>query len=141
MRRLALTVGPDQRPAQRAGRWAACVLSASIALSAGATPSGAPAPEAAPLPVPVLHFNFPDSPEKRLVEQHCVACHDLGRIQNAGGSRSGWAKRLKRMIARGAKLPDQDVPAVSAFLAKQFPIRLRPVDADTATKATAPATP
>jgi len=98
-------------------------------------------PGDAPSPPPLLHFNFPDTPEKRLVEQHCVACHDLNRIQNAGGTRSGWNRRLQRMIARGSKLPLQDVPAVANYLARQFLVRLRPVDANDSAAALNPPTP
>jgi hypothetical protein len=110
------------------------LLAVALSLSATATLGAeTPHPDAGPAPVPVLHLSLPETSEKRLVEQHCVACHDLGRIQNAGGTRSGWARRLKRMIARGSKLPEQDVPAVATYLARQFPVRLRPVDANATT--------
>ena len=130
-------VGTGPRSAQTAGRWATLMPSAAgIALPAGAPLTAKATPDVGPVPVPILHFSFPDAPEKRLVEQHCVACHDLSRIQNAGGTRSGWTKRLSRMIARGAKLPLQDVPAVAEYLARKFPVRPRPVDANAAASAT-----
>jgi cytochrome c5 len=129
------------RSAAGLGHWAALALSAGIALPVCAAHPEAPAPDTAPVPVPVLHLSLPDTPEKRLVEQHCVACHDLTRIQNAGGTRSGWNKRLQRMIARGAKLPLQDVPAVAVYLARQFPVRPRPVDANTSIPPTESTTP
>ena len=129
------------RSAAGLGHWAVLALSAGIASAVGAAHPETPAADTAPAPVPVLHLNLPDTPEKRLVEQHCVACHDLARIQNAGGTRSGWNKRLQRMIARGAKLPLQDVPAVAVYLARQFPVRPRPVDANTSIPATESATP
>jgi hypothetical protein len=114
-------------------RWAGLVVSIGTALPAIAAPPASAAPAAidtGPAPIPVLHLSLPDAPEKRLVEQYCVACHDLARVQNAGGTRSGWAKRLRRMIVRGAKLPREDVPAVAAYLAREFPVRPRPVDTD-----------
>jgi len=119
----------------------AVALSTAIALPAGAAHPDAHSPDTSPAPVPVLHLSLPDTPEKKLIEQHCVACHDLTRIKNAGGTRSGWNKRLQRMIARGAKLPLQDVPAVAAYLARQFPVRLRPVDANATAPATQPGGP
>ena len=139
MRRLRETA---QRSSRSAGRWATLTLSAAgIALSDGATLQAKATPDAGPAPVSILRFNVPDAPEKRLVEQHCVACHDLSRIENAGGTRSGWAKRLNRMIARGAKLPLQNVPAVAEYLARKFPVRPRPVDENVAASATDAPTP
>lgn len=138
MPRLRSALGTGPRSARtNAGRWAILALSAAgIALPAVATAPAKATPDTGPAPVPILHFSLPDAPEKRLVEQHCVACHDLSRIENAGGTRSGWAKRLNRMIARGAKLPLKDVPAVAEYLARKFPVRLRAVDATAAASAT-----
>ena len=168
MGRVSFDVFRGSRPAGSAGRWARSTsnetLLATLALAtflfantssaatgvtsqadaeSGAQSTRAPPshPGDAPSPPPLLHFNFPDTPEKRLVEQHCVACHDLNRIQNAGGTRSGWNRRLQRMIARGSKLPPQDVPAVANYLARQFPVRLRPVDANDSAAALNPPTP
>jgi len=81
-----------------------------------------------PVPSPMTaigHLPLPDGPEKQLVKQHCMACHDIARIENAGGTRSGWKSRLERMIRRGSTLPRQDVPALATYLARALPERLR----------------
>jgi len=67
---------------------------------------------------------LPDAPERQLVVQHCLACHDVTRIESAGGSRSGWTRRIERMIMRGSTLPPKDVPEVAAYLARALPVRL-----------------
>ena len=144
MSRRTANMALSPRAERSLARWAALALSAGIGLPTAAALAVSAQPAAidsAPAPIPILHLKPPEALEKRLVEQHCVACHDLGRVQNAGGTRSGWTKRLQRMIARGAKLPLQDVPAVAAYLAREFPVRLRPVDTNERAAAGAAGTP
>ena len=69
---------------------------------------------------------WPVGPERRLVERHCNACHDLAWIERSGGDARGWTDRLQRMIRNGASLPRGDIPALAAYLARAFPERLRP---------------
>jgi mono/diheme cytochrome c family protein len=108
--------------------WRAAAMLIGVSASTGVLAT-APAPEP-PMPPAVLHLHLPDRPERRLVEQHCVACHDLARVENAGGSRMGWTRRLQRMIRRGATLSPRDVPAVATYLARTLPERPRPVSTE-----------
>lgn len=68
---------------------------------------------------------LPNGPEKALVLQYCVGCHELKRIEHAGGTTEGWSDRVRRMIRWGAKIPTDQVYAVAVYLAKALPPRLR----------------
>src|SRR5258705_12463611 len=69
---------------------------------------------------------LPNAPEKALVLEHCMTCHDLGWIARSGGSKEGWESRLVRMIRAGAPIPRDKIPAVAAYLAQAFPERPLP---------------
>jgi cytochrome c5 len=69
---------------------------------------------------------LPNGPEKALVLEHCMACHDLDWIAQSGGSKEGWERRLVRMIRAGATIPRDKIPAVAAYLAKALPERPLP---------------
>src|SRR5258705_674059 len=69
---------------------------------------------------------LPNGPEKALVLEHCMACHDLDWIARSGGSKEGWERRLVRMIRAGATIPRDKIPAVAAYLAQAFPERPLP---------------
>jgi len=114
---------PERRAGHHASAW--CVMLAGAGFSMTLAMAN-PEREAPSTPATSSHPTLPDAPELRLVVQHCLACHNLTRIENAGGSRSGWTKRIKRMITRGSTLPPQDVPAVAEYLARALPERLRP---------------
>lgn len=70
--------------------------------------------------------SLPDAPEKALVQEYCVGCHQISRIEHAGGTFEGWSDRVRRMIRWGAKIPMDQVGTLAAYLAKALPPRLRP---------------
>src|SRR5262245_6961536 len=121
---LCVLAGWSQAPATTPTT-AAAVERAPNAASSAHAPT-LPVEQAPALP-PLLHLSLPNAPEKRLVEQHCVACHDLRRVENSGATRTGWVRRLQRMIRRGSTLPPQDVAAVATYLGRTLPERPRPV--------------
>jgi hypothetical protein len=69
---------------------------------------------------------LPNAPEKALVLEYCLVCHDLDWIARSGGTKEGWEDRLVRMIRAGATIPRDQIPAVAAYLAKALPPRPRP---------------
>jgi cytochrome c5 len=94
--------------------------------------SAAPVQNTAPRPVTATSSKsdpaafLPDVPEKALVLQYCMVCHDLDWIARSGGTEEGWEDRLVRMIRAGATIPRDRIPAVAAYLAKALPLRPRP---------------
>lgn len=65
-------------------------------------------------------------PGRALVERHCTQCHATSRIAKAGGTEQGWADRCRRMIRKGSTLPRDQIPVLAAYLAKAYPVRLKP---------------
>jgi hypothetical protein len=61
-----------------------------------------------------------------VVQKYCTACHELGRVQRAGGTQAGWQDRIGRMQRWGSKIPPDQVPSVARYLAAALPQRARP---------------
>ena len=111
-------------------RTVACLLTAALSLllsgSIAPVPDAARQPSlAAPSSVDPAAF-LPNAPEKALVLQYCMVCHDLDWIARSGGTKEGWEDRLVRMIRAGATIPRDQIPAVAAYLARALPERPRP---------------
>lgn len=69
---------------------------------------------------------LPEAPEKALVLNYCAVCHDIDWVVRSGATVQGWTERIHRMIRAGATIPQNQIPAVGAYLAKAFPLRPRP---------------
>ena len=69
---------------------------------------------------------LPEAPEKALVLNYCAICHDIDWVVRSGATVEGWTERIHRMIGAGATIPQSQIPAVAAYLAKAFPLRFRP---------------
>lgn len=69
---------------------------------------------------------LPEAPEKAEVMQYCIDCHGVERIQHSGGTDAGWQDRIQRMVRWGARIPEDRIGAVAAYLAKALPLRPRP---------------
>jgi hypothetical protein len=94
--------------------------------------SGAPVQEAVRGPAAAAPSSYdpaaflPNAPEKAIVLEYCMVCHDLAWIARSGGTKEGWEQRLVRMIRAGATIPRDQIPAVAAYLAKALPPRPDP---------------
>lgn len=84
-----------------------------IAVTAGCSPG--PPPEPTATPVPTVH------PGKSIVGNNCIACHDLGRVNNYKTDRQGWELIVDRMILTGAKLSDEQRVLAIDYLALTLP--------------------
>ena len=56
---------------------------------------------------------------ERIINQSCVDCHDIRRIQTAAMSADAWGKTVTTMIEKGAKVAQDDVPVLVSYLARQ----------------------
>lgn len=57
-------------------------------------------------------------PAQELVQARCTSCHDMARY--AGERRTGaqWTETVVRMRDHGARIGDEEVPVIAAFLAR-----------------------
>ncbi len=95
----------------------AIVCVSMVGLVCGAVPVWAQAPASVPLP---------EGNGKDAVATYCVQCHGLAQVVNAGHTPQQWQAVVNMMINDGAKLPKDQVAAVTEYLAKNFPPKAAP---------------
>jgi competence protein ComEA len=88
----------------------AVVLAAAVAATAGQDPQ-APPPSGE---------GMPDGPGKDLTVRSCGVCHEPRRAASVRLTRDGWAAVIEGMIARGAKVSEDEFPVVLDYLATHF---------------------
>lgn len=49
----------------------------------------------------------------------CVACHDLRPIHMQAMDAEGWTTMVESMVAKGAEVKKEDIPALVEYLAKE----------------------
>jgi len=64
---------------------------------------------------------LPEGNGKQIVQTACAACHSLNTVTNAGHSREEWDTVLHMMLNVGAPVPQDQLVAVTDYLAKNFP--------------------
>lgn len=79
-----------------------------MALLCATTSRGQPSPE------------LPDGTARDLVARACSQCHSIDIVLRARLSRGQWEVRIDEMIARGAKLTDDDIDVIADYLASHF---------------------
>ena len=64
----------------------------------------------------------PPTPDgKVLVEARCAQCHDLGLVERARKTEAAWKATVERMVAKGAKLDEEEQALVIQYLAETYP--------------------
>jgi virginiamycin B lyase len=69
---------------------------------------------------------LPEGAGKETVQKACASCHALSTVTNAGHNREEWTSVLHMMLTAGAPVPKDQIPAVTDYLAKNFPERPAP---------------
>ena len=69
---------------------------------------------------------LPEGPGKKVVQAHCVQCHDLTQVTRAGYTRQDWRTDVYMMINVGASLPKDQIDLVTDYLARSFPEKPKP---------------
>src|SRR5258708_10595141 len=69
---------------------------------------------------------LPDGAGKEIVQTGCLNCHELNRITGTGHSAEDWQTIIHMMMNVGAKLPEDQLGTVAAYLAKNFPEKPNP---------------
>lgn len=54
---------------------------------------------------------------EQLIETRCTRCHDRGRIDAASYDAAGWTAVIDRMVAKGARLTEEEKAALVEHLA------------------------
>jgi hypothetical protein len=63
---------------------------------------------------------LPEGPAKKTVESACSACHTLDILADKKWSREKWENVIHSMVARGAKLREDETAAVADYLTRHF---------------------
>jgi len=61
-----------------------------------------------------------DGAGRELVERACGQCHSLETVLRSRLSRKQWEARIDEMIAKGAKLSDEDIDLIADYLAAHY---------------------
>jgi len=65
---------------------------------------------------------LPEGNGKEAVQTLCGTCHSLKTVTDADGfTQEGWRYMLDIMINLGAQLPQDQIPVLTEYLAKNFP--------------------
>jgi competence protein ComEA len=65
---------------------------------------------------------LPDGPGKETFVMVCSMCHSPNAVIGQQGSRQWWQSKVTEMLQEVTDVPDKDVDAIVAYLAKNFPI-------------------
>jgi competence protein ComEA len=100
-----------------------------LAAAAGSAAQQAPA-------APVLSGQgMPDGPGKDEMVRACAPCHEARRAASVRLTREGWVAVIEDMKRRGAKVPDDEFPAIVQYLSTHFlGEALQPLNLNTASQ-------
>jgi competence protein ComEA len=65
---------------------------------------------------------LPDGPGKETFQMVCSMCHSPTAVIGKQGTRQWWQSKVTEMLQEVTDVPDSDVNAIVAYLAKNFPI-------------------
>lgn len=63
---------------------------------------------------------LPEGTGRDVVERSCSQCHSLETVLRSRLSRRQWAARIDEMVAKGAKLTDDEIDVVAEYLGTNF---------------------
>ncbi len=70
---------------------------------------------------PLVDEMSADNDGKKLLEERCVKCHDLGRTTSKKKTAEGWKATVERMVGKGAVLNAEEQQVLIDYLAKTYP--------------------
>jgi hypothetical protein len=76
--------------------------------------------------IPFLVFglaaqDLPDGEGRRIVQNLCSSCHDIGIVTAVNATEAGWRSIVNRMLELGATASEDEVEEIVEYLAKAFP--------------------
>jgi cytochrome c len=78
-----------------------------------------PASEATP-PAAQTPGALPEGEGQALVASACSQCHSLQVVTGLRLTRKQWEAKIDQMLARGAKLSDEEIDVAAEYLARNF---------------------
>jgi cytochrome c5 len=89
---------------------------------AGSSPGAAPSSDspAAATAQPPKPMELPEGEGKAIATEFCQDCHKLTNVTKARKAQDDWRDTLQTMMDRGARLPQDKVDTLVAYLAKNF---------------------
>src|SRR3954466_202164 len=63
---------------------------------------------------------------KKVVDATCNTCHPIAARTGSGYTPEGWDTVLRMMTNHGVAIPQEQLPAVKAYLVKTYPVKGRP---------------
>ncbi len=57
---------------------------------------------------------------KALLEERCISCHDLSRIENEKKTIDGWKITVERMVKKGAQLSSSEQEVLIKYLSDTY---------------------
>ncbi len=63
---------------------------------------------------------LPEGTGRDIVARACSQCHSIDTVARARLTRKQWEAQLDAMIAKGAKLSDEEYDVAAAYLAAHF---------------------
>ncbi len=63
---------------------------------------------------------LPDGEGRALVEKACGQCHSLETVLRSRLTRRQWSARIDAMIPKGARVTDDEVDVIAAYLGLHF---------------------
>jgi len=94
----------------------------AAAPAAGSTPAAAPLsdpPAATPAQTPKA-VELPEGDGKAIATEFCQDCHKLTNLTKAKKAADDWHDTVETMMDRGARLPQDKIDTLVAYLAKNF---------------------
>src|SRR5262245_61377730 len=76
--------------------------------------------------LPALAQSLPEGEGKDLVAAQCNSCHDFYARLGAGYTPEGWKTVMRMMANHGVEMTPDQVAAMTAYLAKNFPEKGKP---------------
>jgi cytochrome c5 len=61
-----------------------------------------------------------DAAAKKLLEDACTSCHDLGLVTEAHLTKDEWQGVVMSMVAKGATVSEKDSPVLVEYLVKMY---------------------
>ena len=77
-------------------------------------------------PAPDAAKALPPGPGHDIAAAKCVSCHDATRLESPGYNRKGWQRVVSQMMRIGATLTPGQVPVLTGYLVRSFPVKPRP---------------
>ena len=69
---------------------------------------------------PAAPASLPEGEGQALVARACGQCHSLQVATSVRLTRKQWEAKIDQMLARGAKLSDEDIDVAADYLTRNF---------------------